>query len=132
MENEQGKKAYRSGRAWATQLVKHSLTLLVGIWYARNDQFHGNDDGEGTLSHKIQEIHQRVRETYADKRLYNRAMRAKLFDMTLDQRLQLQQRPFQLVKWIQTVEMTAQIVKPIYAHYHTTRPPYDLDMMATI
>jgi hypothetical protein len=130
LEREQGKKAYRSGRAWATQLVKHSLTLLVGIWYARNDQFHSNDDGEITLSHEIQEIHQRVRETYADKRLYNRAMRAKLFDMTLDQRLQ--QRPFQLVKWIQTVEMTAQIVKPIYSHYHPTRPPDDLNMMATI
>ena len=79
------------------------------------------------MFHEIQEIHQRVRETYKNKRIYNRATRAKLFDKTLDQRLQ--QQPSQLVKWIQTVEMTAHMVKPIFAYYHPTRPPDDLDMM---
>ena len=79
----QEKRPYRSGRASATDLVKASLTLLVEIWYARNDQFHNHDDEDGKPSPKIKAIHQRVRMTYTDKLAYSRATRAKLFDITL-------------------------------------------------
>jgi hypothetical protein len=60
-------------------------------------------------------------------------MRVELFDMTLEQRLK--QRHFQLVKWIQTVEMADRVIpggrpQPIYAYYHPTRPPENIDIMA--
>jgi hypothetical protein len=124
----QGKETYRTAQAWAINLVKASLTLLVEIWGARNDQFHHQPDEEGNLSPEIEAIHQRVREIYAEQTMYTRATLAKLFDLTIDQRLQ--QRPFQLVKWIQTVDMTATArhdgqTQLIYAYYHPTRPPDD-------
>jgi hypothetical protein len=122
---------YKSGRKWATALVKASLTLLVDIWYDRTQQYHSRDDNEDTPSPKVRAIHQRVRETYADKHLYSRAVQAKLFDTTLNQRLQ--QRPFQLVKWLQTVDMTGKAwlggsQPSIHAYYHPTRPPDTLEM----
>ena len=135
LETGQGKETYKTAQAWAMNLVKASLTLLVEIWCARNDQFHNQPDEEGNLSPAIEAIHQRVWEIYEDKDLYNRATRAKLFDLTIDQRLQ--QRPFQLVKWIQTVDMTATArqdgqTQSIYAYYHPTRPPDDPMMLETI
>jgi len=128
------KNAFRSGRAWAKHLIKASLTLLVEIWSARNDQVHHQVDDEESITPQLQAIHERVRETYAERASFSAASIAKLFDMTLEQRLQ--QRHFQLVKWIQTVEMTARVMQggrpqPIYAFYHPTRPPDEIDMMAT-
>jgi hypothetical protein len=134
LESGLEKNTFRSGRAWAKHLVKASLTLLVDIRSARNDQVHHQVDDEGDISHQLQALHQRVRETYESRGSFSNAMQAKLFDMTLENRLQ--QRQFQLVKWIQTVEMTARVMQggrpqPIYAFYHPTRPPDEIDMMAT-
>jgi hypothetical protein len=133
MASGHGKETYRSARKWATNLVKASLTLLVEKWFVRNDRFHNQPDEDGNLSPKIEATHQRVRELYADQRQYNRATRAQLFDLTMDQRLK--QRQFQLVTWIQTVEMTAKVrpdghTQSIYAYYHPTRPPDGLHMTA--
>ncbi len=49
-----------------------------------------------------------------------------LIDIPQDQRLQ--QRLFQLMKWIQTVDMTDRVRMgagqvPIYSYFHPTRPP---------
>ncbi len=57
---------------------------------------------------------------------FSRADRAKLFDIPLEQRLQ--QRPFNLVKWLQTVDTTDRVrlgarQAPIYSYFHPTRPP---------
>jgi len=133
MASGHGKETYRSARKWATNLIQASLTLLVEIWFARNEQFHNQPDEEGNLPPKIEATHQRVRELYADQTMYTRATRAQLFDMTIDQRLK--QKQFQLVKWIQTVEMTAKVrpdgnTQSIYSYYHPTRPPDDLHMTA--
>ena len=53
--------------------------------------------------------------------LYSRAIQAKLFDMILHQRLQ--QWPFQMVKWLQTVDTTTTATNmgrshSIHAYYH--------------
>ena len=117
---------YKTGRAWAIALVKASLTLLVDIWHSRNDQYHNQDDNDDGLSPRIRELHNRIRETYKDQLLFSTALRAKLFDKPMEERLQ--QRPFQLMKWIQTVAMTEKVNSgggqaPIYSYFHPTRPP---------
>ena len=50
LESGLGQNTFRSGRAWAKQLVESSLTLLVEIWCARNDQVHNQVDEEGNIS----------------------------------------------------------------------------------
>jgi hypothetical protein len=119
-----GRKPHRSGLAWGSKLVTASLQLLVDIWCSRNDQYH-NKDEDGNHP-ETQQIHQRVRETYEDRLAYTQEIQELLFDKTLEQRLQ--QRPFQLVKWIQTVDITSKIVidqrqAPIHAYFQPTRPP---------
>jgi hypothetical protein len=119
-----GRKPHRSGLAWGSKLVTASLQLLVDIWCSRNDQYH-NKDEDGNHP-ETQQIYQRVRETYEDRLAYTQEIQELLFDKTLEQRLQ--QRPFQLVKWIQTVDITSKIVmdqrqEPIYAYFQPTRPP---------
>jgi hypothetical protein len=116
----------KSGRTWATKLGIAALTMLVQIWHGRNDQFHRSEGEEGDLPPRIQAIHQRVRETYSDKLMFSRAMRAKLFDIPLENRLE--QWPFQLVKWLETVDTTARVPLPgthktIFSYFHPTRPP---------
>ena len=55
-----------------------------------------------TMTPSLREIHERVREIYSQRMDYSDDIRTKLFEVPLDQRLQ--QRPLQLVKWIQTVD----------------------------
>jgi hypothetical protein len=123
-----GRKPHRSGLAWGTSLVKASLQLLVDIWCERNEQFHSKDE-DGILSPETLQIHQRVREAYGDRLTYTSTVQDLLFDKTIEQRLQ--QRPFQLVKWIQTVDIASRVVldqrpQPIYAYFQPTRPPDEL------
>jgi len=78
------------------------------------------------VSPRVRDIHQRARELYKDRCYYSETVQATLFGVPLDQRLQ--QREFQIVKWIQTVEMADRVQdglpsQPIYAYYHPTRPP---------
>ncbi len=105
-------------------VIKESLQLLVDIWYNRNDQYHNKEEGED-ISPETQQIHKRVKETYEDRLAYTPTIQTLLFDRTIEERLQ--QRPFQLVKWIQTVDMTSRTLdnrqEPVYAYFNPTRPP---------
>jgi len=58
---------YKSGKAWATALVEASLTLLVEIWYVRHDQCNRPDTEDTTMTPRITELHNRVRETYQQR-----------------------------------------------------------------
>ncbi len=78
------------------------------------------------MSPRMRELHTRIRETYKDRTAFSRADRAKLFDIPLEQRLQ--QRPFNLVKWLQTEDTTDRVRMSagqprIYSYFHPTRPP---------
>jgi len=125
LQSLKGKPPCRSGRQWATQLVKASLTLLVEIWYGRNDQYHNQEEADGTPTPRTRELHDRIRETYEDRYLYSTAVQEKLFDIPMEKRMQ--QRQFQLVKWLQTVDNYYKASKgvdqaPIHSYFHPTRP----------
>jgi len=120
------KSKYKTGQTWATSIVAASLTLLVEIWYARNEKYRSPEDIDATMTPSLREIHERVREAYSQRMDYSEDIRAKLFEVPIDQRLQ--QRPLQLVKWIQTVDTAekgprGRQVAPVYSYFHPTRPP---------
>ena len=117
---------YKSGKTWTTALVAASLKLLVEIWYARNDQCNSPDTEDTTMTPRIRELHNRVHEVYQQRMDYSEDIRVKLFDVSLDQRLQ--QQPLQLMKWIQTVDIAEKGPRgrkraPVYSYFHPTRPP---------
>ena len=113
--------------AWATLLIKASLTLLVEVWYDRNTKVNSTSyEEEVAVSPRLREVHQRVRELYNDRCNYSEEVQAILFASPLEQRLN--QREFQLVKLIQTADRADRVLdgmKPasIYSYYHPIKPP---------
>jgi len=69
-------------------------------------------------------VNTRVREIYDNHHIYPQFIRDTMFNMTLEQRLK--QRPIQLVKWIETINVKHQTSlreETVYQYYHPTRPP---------
>ena len=91
----------------------------------RNTSLH--EPTEHELSLRTKRIHTRVTETYHNKDLYHPLVQEKMFHLTEEERLQ--QPPFQLIKWLETVDrMNTAIMGDmdnhnLYQYYHPTRPP---------
>jgi len=86
---------------WSTQIIDATLTLLTTIWKDRNDSVHSSNDD--TPSARITYIHDQVREMYRQQDNFRARDRTIIFGVPLDDRLQ--QRPFQLVKWLETADL---------------------------
>ena len=124
MEQRRGKP--RTGKSTAVKLVKSCLQLLVqllvGIWCDHNQAIYRSDKSGTTM--QVVGVNTRVREIYDNHHIYPQFIRDTMFNMTLEQRLK--QRPFQLVKWIETINVKHQTSlreETVYQYYHPTRPP---------
>lgn len=93
---------YKKGATWAAELVRNSLKLLTTIWINRNEELHDATHTEKSMSE--QRAHARVTETYESMNLYPQLVRDQLFHVPLTERLQ--QQPFTLIKWLETVADT--------------------------
>jgi len=102
-------------------MVTASSTLLVDIWYARNEQISSPDDTDAMMTPRMREIHDRVRETYNQCMNYSEETKAKLFEIPLAQRLL--HRPLQLIKWLRTVDLAdkgpwGRKLATVYSYFH--------------
>lgn len=120
MEQRRGRP--RTGKSMATKLVKSCLQLLVAIWCDHNQAIYSPDESGITM--QSENVNARVREFYDNQHIYPQFIRDTMFNLPMEDRLK--QRPFQLVKWMETINVKHQTSLregSLYQYYHPTRPP---------
>jgi len=125
-----------TGERWATKAIGATLELYRNIWYTRNLKVHSSTADEPST--RIRNLHDRVRDYY--QRQYDlfplQDDRDTFFAQPLEHRLKT--RPFQLVKWMETIDILhqhrlpldirpAKIQTTLYRYFNFVRPPEPFD-----